>query len=98
MNHIRGPADDTKIEEEDPSHHQESINSLTNDDPRKKMGPSGGPEDAKMKRYLIKIFEKMQESNSSTGGGSLMMHNTTATSGALGCESPDPLLEHSNSV
>jgi hypothetical protein len=53
-----------------------------------------------MKRYLIKIFEKMQENTQggTSGGGSLLMHNTTATSGALGCESPDPLMEHSNSV
>jgi len=33
-----------------------------------------------MKRYLIKIFEKMQDSNGrGSGGGSLLLHNTTAT-------------------
>lgn len=56
-------------------------------------------EDVRMKRYLVKIFEKMQETATGSGGGSLIMHNTTsATSGALGSDSPDPLMEHSNSV
>jgi len=41
-----------------------------------------------MKKYLIKIFEKMQESS---GGGSSLANGPRG-------ESPDLLLEHSNSV
>lgn len=44
--------------------------------------------DAKMKRYLIKIFEKMQQSNNSTN------NNNQPDSPQGG----DPLTEHSNSV
>jgi hypothetical protein len=71
------------------SNHQNSICSASNQDdgpetsikvPNRKLKDK---EEAKMKKYLIKIFEKMQENQ-----GSIHSMN----------ESPDPLNEHANSV
>lgn len=71
------------------SNHQNSICSTSNQEegldasikaPNRKLNDK---EEAKMKKYLIKIFEKMQENQGSI--------NSTG-------ESPDPLNEHANSV
>ena len=61
--------------------HQQSVNS----DGRQPVSAKKGQDDQKMKKYLIKIFEKMQESGSCLANGPRG-------------ESPDLLLEHSNSV
>lgn len=74
--------------------HQESVNSTQDFDNESVTTAKGtsvrrltGKDEKQMKRYLTKIFEKMQESNTQGNGSSL--HTA---------ESPDPLNEHSNSI